>query len=153
MEIKRLLPGAEEPLVSPKLLALRKATELIKSLDERTEDLEAGATAPQEEHLEALSECVANWRVLSHREIKQLPKGCRVQLRQADDQFEALKEVSRGVLHRFSSFFHRFSMIFNGLEVILGTQLVAAGEPGTLYRLWEVSTPELECLGIEKRRT
>ena len=105
--------------MSPKLLALRKATALIKSLDERTEDLEAGLRPEQEEHLEEVSECIANWRPLSRKEIKELRRGRRVQLRRPDED----------------------------KEVVVEAQLMAAGEPGTLYRLWEVFSPEVEPLG------
>ncbi|CAJ1339354.1 unnamed protein product [Effrenium voratum] len=111
LQLKAAQAAARAAQSSPKIRAVYEATRLLKRLDEKTEELEERTSAKEPE--DSLSECLAGWRDVS--EVKQLTSGSHIRVRR------------------------RHGEDMTSAELRVETKLVATGEPGTMYTVWEVT--------------
>ncbi|CAJ1454296.1 unnamed protein product [Effrenium voratum] len=111
LQLKAAQAAARAAQSSPKIRAVYEATRLLKRLDEKTEELEERTSAKEPE--DSLSECLAGWRDVA--EVKQLTSGSHIRVRR------------------------RHGEDMTSAELRVETKLVATGEPGTMYTVWEVT--------------
>ncbi|CAJ1402625.1 unnamed protein product [Effrenium voratum] len=111
LQLKAAQAAARAAQSSPKIRAVYEATRLLKRLDEKTEELEERTSAKDPE--DSLSECLAGWRDVA--EVKQLTSGSHIRVRR------------------------RHGEDMTSAELRVETKLVATGEPGTMYTVWEVT--------------